>query len=68
MPLSIVWLGLSLEFPNPLLLKIANNVLISIVLQMFLFGDRVVVLIFSNNYRKVVSITCGSKDVAMRIC
>ena len=29
-PLSIVHLGLTLKFPNPLLLKIANNVLISI--------------------------------------
>ena len=25
MPLSIVWLGLSLKFPNPLLLKIAKQ-------------------------------------------
>ena len=40
--LSIVWLGQTLKFPDPLLLKLASNVLISIqdVLQISLFGNN----------------------------
>ena len=41
---------------------------ISIVLQMCLFGKLVVILVSSDNLRKIVRVTCGSKDVAMRNC
>ena len=57
---------------NPLLLKIANNILISIhdMLQMCLFGNLVVIfiLVSSNKLPKIVRSICGSKDVAMKIC
>ena len=66
--LSIAWLSLTLKFPNSLLLKIANNVLISILLEMCLFGNLVVILVSSNNLQKIVRVTCSSKDAAMRIC
>ena len=61
-----------LNLSNPLLLKIANNILISIhdMLQMCLFGNLVVIfiLVSSNKLRKIVRSICGSKDVAMKIC
>ena len=41
---------------------------ISIVLQMCLFGNLVVILVSSDNLRKIVRATCGSKDVATRNC
>ena len=67
-PLRIVWLGLTLKFPNTLLVKIANNILISIVLQVCLFGNLVVILVSSNKLCKIHRSTCGTKEVAMRIC
>ena len=48
-----------------LLLKIANNVLISIVLKMLLFGDLVVISESSKKIQGIVRSTCGSKDVAI---
>ena len=48
-----------------LLLEIANEVLISIVLQMCLFGNLVVILVSLNKVQKLVRRTCGRKDVAM---
>ena len=48
-----------------LLLKIANNVLISIVLKMLLFGDLVVILESSKKIQGIVWSTCGSKDVTI---
>ena len=45
-----------------------KNVLISLVLQMCLFGNLTVILVSLNNLPKIIRITCGSKDVAMRIC
>ena len=50
--------------------KIATDVHISMqdVLQICLFGNLVVILVSSNNLQKIVRSTCGSKDVAMRIC
>ena len=61
-----------LNLSNPLLLKIANKILISIhdMLQMCLFGNLVVIfiLVSSNKLRKIVRSICGSKDVAMKIC
>ena len=49
----MVWFGLtSLKFPNPLLLKIVNNVLIlrQDVLQMCLFGKLLVILVSSHKF------------------
>ena len=48
-----------------LLLKIANNLLISIVLKMLLFGDLVVILESSKKIQGIVRSTCGSKDVTI---
>ena len=61
---------MTLKFPNPLLLKTANNISISIqhVLQMYNFENLVVILISSDKLRKIAGKTCSSKDAAMRIC
>ena len=53
------------EILKSLLLKIENDVLTSIVLQMCLFGNLVLFLIYLNKLQKIVRSTCGSKDVAM---
>ena len=32
------------------------------------FWNRVVILVSSDSLRKIVRVTCGSKEIAMRIC
>ena len=56
------------EIPRSFIVENSNQLLISIVLQMCLFENLVLILVSSNNLRKIVRITCYSKDVAMRIC
>ena len=71
---SILRFGLILKFPDPLLLKIAKNILISIqdVLQIGLFWKLEAIVIYLNKLRKknpdeFRSTRC-SKYVAMKIC
>ena len=56
------------EIAQSFIAENSKNVLIWLVLQMCIFGNLVVILVSSNNLRKIARITCGSKDVVMTIC